>query len=135
MEDLQIIKELDPESIRARRYLYHFVTMSASTPMAISGVNVALFFQGKDFIVGLGMVGHVLAAVIRSFLLLVAFLPLLLRACWITVVTLLVVLTILVVSVVAILLVVAVAVVVPIIAMGVVGIYSFWIARVATFGI
>jgi hypothetical protein len=51
------------------------------------------------------------------------------------VVTLLVVSTILVVSVVAILLVVAVAVVVPIVAKGVVGIYSFWIARVTTFGI
>jgi hypothetical protein len=51
------------------------------------------------------------------------------------VVTLLVVSTILVVLVVAILLVVAVAVVVPIIATGVVGIYSFWIVRVATFGI
>jgi hypothetical protein len=99
------------------------------------GVNVALFFQGKDFIVGLGMVGRVLAAVVGSFYLLVAFFPLLLRACWITVVTLLVVLTILVVLVVVILLVVAVRVVVPIVAMGVVGIYSFWIARVATFGI
>jgi hypothetical protein len=51
------------------------------------------------------------------------------------VVTLLVVLTFLVVLVVAILLVVAVMVVVPIVAMGVVGIYSFWIARVATFSI
>jgi hypothetical protein len=101
----------------------------------IVGVNVALFFQGKDFIIGLGMVGHVLAVVIRSFLLLVAFFPLLLRACWIMVVMLLVVSTILVVLVVAILLVVAVAVVVPIIATGVVGIYSFWIVRVTTFGI
>jgi hypothetical protein len=101
----------------------------------IIGVNVALFFQGKDFIVGLGMVGCVLAAVVRSFLLLVAFFPLLLRACWIMVVTLLVVSTILVVLVVAILLVVAVAVVVPIVAMGIVGIYSFWIARVVTFSI
>jgi hypothetical protein len=100
----------------------------------IVGVDVALFFQGKDFIVRLRMVG-VLAAVVGSFLLLVAFFPLLLRACWIMVVTLLVVLTILVVLVVAILLVVAVAVVVPIIATDVVGIYSFWIARVATFGI
>jgi hypothetical protein len=101
----------------------------------IVGVNVALFFKGEDFIVGLGMVGRVLAAVVGSFLLLVAFFPLLLRACWIMVVTLLVVSTILVVSVVAILLVVAVAVVVSIIATGVVGIYSFWIVRVATFGI
>jgi hypothetical protein len=101
----------------------------------IVGVNVALFFQGEVFIIGLGMVGRVLAAVIGSFLLLVAFFPLLLRACWITVVTLLVVLIVLVVSVVAILLLVAVAVVVPIIATGVVGIYSLWIARVATFGI
>jgi hypothetical protein len=99
------------------------------------GVNVVLLFQGKDFIIGLGVVGRVLAAVVRSFLLLVAFFPLLLRACWIMVVTLLVVLTILVVSVVAILLVVAVAVVVPIVATGVVGIYPFWIVRVATFGI
>jgi hypothetical protein len=41
----------------------------------------------------------------------------------------------LVVTVVAILLVVAVAVVVPIIVTGVVGIYSFWIAKVAAFGI
>jgi hypothetical protein len=101
----------------------------------IVGVNVALFFQGKDFIVGLRMVGRVLAVVVGSFLLLVAFFPLLLRACWIMVVTLLVVSTILVVSVVAILLVVAVTVVVPIIAMGIVGTYSFWIARVVTFGI
>jgi hypothetical protein len=101
----------------------------------VVGVNVALFFQGEDFIVGLRMVGCVLAAVVGIFLLLVAFFPLLLRACWITVVTLLVVSTILVVLVVAILLVVAVAVVVPIVATGVVGIYSFWIARVATFGI
>jgi hypothetical protein len=74
----------------------------------VVGVNVALFFQGKDFIIRLGMVGRVLAAVIRSFLLLVAFFPLLPRACWIMVVMLLVVLTILVVLVVAILLVVAV---------------------------
>jgi hypothetical protein len=101
----------------------------------VVGVNVALFFQGEDFIVRLGMVGCVLAAVVGSFLLLVAFFPLLLRACWITVVMLLVVLTILVVLVVAILLVVAVVVVVLIVATGVVGIYSFWIARVATFGI
>jgi hypothetical protein len=101
----------------------------------IVGVNVALFFQGEDFIVGLRMVGRVLAAVVGSFLLLVAFFPLLLRACWITVVTLLVVSIVLVVLVVAILLLVAVAVVVPIIAMAVVGIYSLWIARVATFGI
>jgi hypothetical protein len=101
----------------------------------IVGFNVAIFFQGEDFIVGLRMVGRVLAAVVGSFVLLVAYLPLLLRACWIMVVTLLVVSTILVVLVVVILLVVAVAVVVPIIAMGVVGIYSFWIARVATFGI
>jgi hypothetical protein len=101
----------------------------------VIGVNVALFFQGKDFIVGLGMGGRVLAAVVGSFLLFVTFFPLLLRACWIMVVTLLVASTILVVSVVAILLVVAVAVVVPIIATGVVGIYSFWIARVTTFGI
>jgi hypothetical protein len=35
MEDLQIIEELDPEWIRAWRYLYHFVMMSASTLMAI----------------------------------------------------------------------------------------------------
>jgi hypothetical protein len=103
--------------------------------VVIIGVNVALFFQGEDFIVGLGMVGRVLASVIGSFLLLVAFFPLLLRACWIMVVTLLVVLIVLVVSIVAILLLVAVAVVVPIIATGVVGIYSFWIARVTTFGI
>jgi hypothetical protein len=101
----------------------------------IVGVNVALFFQGKDFIIRLGMVVRVLAAVVGSFLLLVAFFPLLLRACWITVVTLLVVSTILIVLVVAILLVVAVAVVVPIIAAGIVGIYSFWVARVTTFGI
>jgi hypothetical protein len=37
IEDLQIIEELDPELIRAQRYLYCFVTTSASTPMAISG--------------------------------------------------------------------------------------------------
>ncbi len=53
-------------------------------------VGVALFFQGQDFIIGLRMVGCVLAVVIRSFLLLVVFFPLLLRACWITVVALLV---------------------------------------------
>jgi hypothetical protein len=41
----------------------------------------------------------------------------------------------LVVLVVAILLVVVIAVAVPIIAMDIVGIYSFWIARVMTFGI
>jgi hypothetical protein len=77
------------------------------------------------------MVGRVLAAVIRSFLLLVAFFPLLLRACQIMVVALLVVLTILVVLVVAILLVVAVAVAVLIIVTGIVDIYSlFWISRV-----
>jgi hypothetical protein len=98
-------------------------------------VNLALFFQGEDFIVGLRMVIRVLAAVVGSFLLLVAFFPLLLRACWITVVTLLVFSIVLVVLVVAILLLVAVAVVVPIIVMGVVGIYSLWIARVTTFGI
>jgi hypothetical protein len=97
-------------------------------------VNVALFFQGKDFIVGLGMVG-VMAAVIGSFLLLVAFFPLLLRVCRITVVALLVVLIVLVVLVVMILLVVVVVVAVPIIAMCIVGIHSFWIARVATFSI
>jgi hypothetical protein len=91
--------------------------------------------RGKDFIIRLGMVGCMLAAVIQSFLLLVAFFSLLLRACWIMVAALLVVLVILVVSVVVILLVVAVMVVVPIIATGVVGIYSFWVARVATFGI
>jgi hypothetical protein len=98
-------------------------------------VNVALFFQGKDFIVGLGMVGGVMAAVIGSFLLLVAFFPLLLRACQIMVVALLVVLIVLVVLAVVILLAVVVGVAVPIIVMGVVGIYSFWILRVATFGI
>jgi hypothetical protein len=77
MEDLQIIKELDPESIRAQRYLYHFVTMLGSTLMAnfwyvvlfgddvlIIIVDVVLFFQGKDFIISLGMVGCLLAAVI-----------------------------------------------------------------------
>jgi hypothetical protein len=83
--------------------------------VSIIVVNAALFFQGKDFIIGLRMVGHVLAAVIGSFLLLVAFSPLLLRACWIMVVALLVVLTILVVLVVAILLVVAFTVAVLII--------------------
>jgi hypothetical protein len=38
IEDSQIIEGMDPELIRARRYLYHFVMTSASTPMAISGV-------------------------------------------------------------------------------------------------
>jgi hypothetical protein len=38
MEDSQIIEELDPESIRARRYLYHFVTTLVSTPMAMSSM-------------------------------------------------------------------------------------------------
>jgi hypothetical protein len=98
-------------------------------------IDVALFFQGKDFIIRLGMVGCMLAAVTQSFLLLVAFFSLLLRACWIMVAALLVVLVILVVSVVVILLVVAVMVVVLIIAMGVVCIYSFWVARVMTFSI
>jgi hypothetical protein len=102
--------------------------------MTIVG-NTSFFFQSEDFIIGLGMVGHVLAAVVGSVLLLVAFFPLLLRACWIAVVVLLVVLIVLVVLVVAILLLVAVAVVVPIIAMGTVGIHSFWIARVVAFGI
>jgi hypothetical protein len=99
-------------------------------------VNAALFFQCKDFIIGLGMVGRVLAAVIGSFLL-VVFFPLLLRACWITVAVLLVVLIILIIWVVAILLVVVVmvAVAVPSIVMGVVGICSFGITRVATFSI
>jgi hypothetical protein len=41
----------------------------------IIGVNVALFFQGKDFIIRLGMVGGVMAVVIGSFFLLVAFFP------------------------------------------------------------
>jgi hypothetical protein len=148
IEDLQIIEELDPQSIRARRYLYHFVTTLASTLIMISGtlscfgddiliivVNAVLFFEGKVFIIGLRMVGSVLAAVIRSFLLSVAFFPLLLRACQILVVALLIVLTIMVVSVVVILLVVVVAVAVPIIVTGIVGIYSFWILRVATFSI
>jgi hypothetical protein len=52
-------------------------------------VDVVLFLQGKDFDVRLGMVGHVLAAVIGNFLL-VVFFPLLLRACQIMVATLLV---------------------------------------------
>jgi hypothetical protein len=80
----------------------------------------------------------VLAAVVGSFLLLVAFFPLLLRVCQIAVVvSLLVVLIVLVVSVVAILFVVVVMVAVqlPIVVTGIVGIYSFWIVRVATFGI
>jgi hypothetical protein len=98
-------------------------------------IDVALFFQGKIFIIGLGMVGHMLAAVVQSFLLLVAFFSLLLRACQILVAALLVVLVIMVVLVVAILLVVAVALVVPIIAMDVVCLYSFWVMRVTTFGI
>jgi hypothetical protein len=104
----------------------------------VVGITVALFFQGKDFIVGLRMVGRVLAVVVGSFLLLVTFFPLLLRVCWIMVVTLLVVSTILVVLVVAILLVVAVAVVASLIAASVIliaGICSPWISRVATFGI
>jgi hypothetical protein len=37
IEDSQIIKELDPVLIRAQRYLYCFVRISASTPIAISG--------------------------------------------------------------------------------------------------
>jgi hypothetical protein len=98
-------------------------------------VGVALFFQGLDFIIGLRMVGCVLAAVVRSFLLLVVFFPLLLRACWIMVVALLVASIVLVVLVAVILLVVVVAVVVLIVALGIVGIYSSWIARVVAFGI
>jgi hypothetical protein len=102
-------------------------------------VLVVLFFQSEDFIVGLRMVGSVLASIIRSFLLLVTFFPLLLRACRIMVSTLLVASIILVVLVIAILLVVAaVAVVASLIAASViliVGICSPWISRVATFGI
>jgi hypothetical protein len=100
-------------------------------------VNAALFFQGKVFVIGLGMVGCVLAAVVRSVLLLVVFFPLLLRACQITMIALLVVLIVLVVLVVAILLVVAVmvAVVTVVIVTAIVGICSFGIMRVATFGI
>jgi hypothetical protein len=101
----------------------------------IIAVNVVLSFQGKDFIVRLGMVGHVLAAVIRSFLLLVGFFPLLLRACQIMVAALLVISIVLVVLVVVILWLVAVVVAVPIIAMSVVGICSFGITRIMTFGI
>jgi hypothetical protein len=74
--------------------------------------HASFFFQSIDFIVGLGMVDRVLAAVIGSFLLLVAFFPVLLRACWIVVVALLIVLIVLVVLVVAILLLIAVTVVV-----------------------
>jgi hypothetical protein len=91
MEDSQIIEELDPESIRAWRYSFRndigeytdgnfWYIVLFRDDVLIVGVNVALFFQGKDFIVGLGMVGRVLAAVVGSFLLLVAFFPLLLRA-------------------------------------------------------
>ncbi len=36
IEDLQEIEELDPVLIRAQRYLYHFVTTLASTPIMIS---------------------------------------------------------------------------------------------------
>jgi hypothetical protein len=101
--------------------------------------NAVLFFQGKDFIVGLGMVGGVMAVIVGSFSLLVVFFPLLLRACQIMVVALLVVLivlVVLVVSVAVILLVVVVTVAVPIVATGTLGtIYSFWILRVMTFGI
>jgi hypothetical protein len=94
-------------------------------------IGAALFFQGKDFIVGLGMVG-VMAVIVGSFSLLVVFFPLLLRVCQIMVVALLV----LVVSVAASLLVVVVMVAVPIVATGALGtIYSFWILRVTTFGI
>jgi hypothetical protein len=42
IEDLQIIKELDPVLIRAQRYLYHFVTMSASTLIMISSSKSCL---------------------------------------------------------------------------------------------
>ena len=98
-------------------------------------INVVLFFQGEDFVVGFGVVGRVLAAVVRSFLLLVVFFPLLLRACRIMVAALLVVSIVLVVLVVAILLVVAVAIAVSIVATCVVGICSSGIARVMTFGI
>jgi hypothetical protein len=98
-------------------------------------VDAVLFFQGKDFIVRLGLVGRVLAAVIRSFLLLVVFFPLLLRASQIMVVALLIVSIILVVLVVVILLVVVVMVAVPIIVTSIVGIHSFWIGRVTTFDI
>jgi hypothetical protein len=150
IKDLQIIEELDPELIsQGSKVLVSFCNdvgeytdgdfwyvVLCGDDVLIVVVYVVLVFQGKDFIVGLGMVGGVMAAVVgRSFLLLVAFFLLLLRVCWIMLVTLLVVLTILVVSAVAILVVVAVMVVVLIIVMGVVGIYSLWIARVTTFGI
>jgi hypothetical protein len=102
-------------------------------------VSVVLFFQSEDLIIGFGMVRSVLALIIRSFLLLVSFFPLLLRACQIMVSTLLVASIILDVSVILILLVVAaVAVVASLIAASViliVGICSPWILRVATFGI
>jgi hypothetical protein len=146
IEDLQIIEELDPELIRAKILVsfcndigeytdYNFQYIVLFCDVLIFVVNAALFFQGKDFIIGLGMVGGVLAAVIGSFLLLVAFFPVLPRACQITVVALLVVSTILVVLVVAILLVIVVVVAIPIIVTGIVGIYSSWIARVTTFSI
>jgi hypothetical protein len=115
--------------------LIFFVTGVFGDNVLIVLVNVALFFQGKHFVIGLGMVGHLLAAVDRCFLLLVAFFPLLLRACQIMVVVLLVVSIVLVVSVVAILLVVVVTVAVPVMVTGLVGIYFFWILRVMTFGI
>ncbi len=143
IEDLQIIEELDPESIRGSNVLvsvcnniskytngnFWYVDLFGDDVLIIV-VDVALFFQGKDFIIRLRMVGHVLAVVIGSFLLLVVFFPFLLRACQITVAALLVILIILVVLVAAILLVVPVMVDVPIIVMGSFGIYSFWIVRV-----
>jgi hypothetical protein len=113
---------------------FWYVDLFGDDALIVVG-NAVIFFKGKDFIIRLGMVGCVLAVVVGSFLLLVAFFPLLLRACQITAVVLLVVLIIFVVLVIVIMLVVAVAVAVPIIAMGIVGIYSFWISRVTTFGI
>jgi hypothetical protein len=117
---------LDPESIRAKVLVsfcndvgeytndnFWYVVLFGDDVLIVV-VNAVLFFQGKDFIIRLRMVGRVLAVVVRSFLLLVHFFPLLLGACQIIVAVLLVVLIILVVSVVAILLAVVVMAAVPI---------------------
>jgi hypothetical protein len=100
-------------------------------------VNVALFFQCKDFIVGLRMVGCVVGCSHQKLPVVGGFLPFAAESmsdssgcvvgCF---------LIVLVVSVVVILLVVVVVTVaIPIIVAGVVGIYSFWIVRVVTFSI
>jgi hypothetical protein len=104
--------------------------------MLILVIDVVLFFQGKNFIVRFGMVGCIIGCGHLKLLVVGSFLLFVVKACRIMVAALLVVSVIFAFLVVAILLVlVAVTVVVPIVATGIVCIYSFWVASVATFGI